>query len=343
MKKINWDKKFFEGVVSIEETESGLRLWRIPYKEKKLFYGLEDIAAKQSGIRIRFKTNSSSASLAIGIPDKNIHGKSEAVIDIAVNGKIVKKVKASEIATDITIDNLGRREKLIEFWLDHHNRQMTLKHMLIDEGSYAVPADGRRIKWVTYGSSITQCAEAESPGYTWPAIVARKHDLNLTCLGYGSNCHLEPMVAMMIRDLHPDFISMILSTNALGVMHIRYFQPAVIGMVRIIREKNPATPIAAISPILFPASEKITEEGAFTIVKMRQQLQEAVNRLIDCGDEKIAYFNGLDLLNDEKYLMPDRVHPNHHGYAHMAENFSKIVINSDFLKKHVFSVYGNSS
>ena len=33
---------------------------------------------------------------------------------------------------------------------------------------------------------------------------ARTHNLDLTCLGYGGQCHLDPIVASMIRDLPAD-------------------------------------------------------------------------------------------------------------------------------------------
>ena len=47
-------------------------------------------------------------------------------------------------------------------------------------------------------------------------VVARDQNFNLTCLGYGGQCHLDSMVARMIRDLPANFISMCLGINIQG-------------------------------------------------------------------------------------------------------------------------------
>ena len=95
---------------------------------------------------------------------------------------------------------------MIELWLPQFG-SFQLRNLEIDDGATLQPFADARPQWVTYGSSITQCRTAASPTQTWPAIVARQHGLNLTCLGYGGQCHLDAMVARMIRDLPADYIA----------------------------------------------------------------------------------------------------------------------------------------
>lgn len=58
-----------------------------------------------------------------------------------------------------------------------------------------------RPRWVHYGSSISQSAEAEGPTETWPAATAKTAQLNLTGLGFAGNAMLDPFVARTIRNL----------------------------------------------------------------------------------------------------------------------------------------------
>jgi len=143
------------------------------------------------------------------------------------------------------------------------------------------PLKDSRAKWITYGSSITHCAGANSPARAWPAWVARKHDLNLTCLGFGGNCHMEPMLARLIRDMPADFVSLKVGINiyTAGSLSARSFQSALIGFVQIIRENHPHIPLAVISPITSPSREKRPGKGGLSLEMMRDHLREAVGRL----------------------------------------------------------------
>ena len=70
--------------------------------------------------------------------------------------------------------------------------------------------------WATWGSSLTHCVRAGSAARVWPGTVARTHDVNLVNLGFGGQCHLDPMVAMHIRDLPASCISMKLGINMMS-------------------------------------------------------------------------------------------------------------------------------
>jgi hypothetical protein len=273
-------------------------------------------------VRLRFRTDAETLMLALVPTDE------ERLLDLTINGELLVTCCAEVGSDQVLFPFVPAGDKVVEIWLPQTHR-VALRHLLVEDGADVEAVEDTRPKWITYGSSITHCGAAHSPARTWPATAARERDLNLTCLGYGGNCHLEPMVAMMIRDMPADFISLKVGINILGAASLspRTFRSAIIGAVRIIREKQPDIPIAVISPIVSPPRETEPNPVGLSLTKMREEVQDAVRRLTDCGDGNLHYFSGLDLFGEDlaaDYL-PDDVHPDGDGYEIMGRNFSQLV------------------
>jgi lysophospholipase L1-like esterase len=225
-------------------------------------------------------------------------------------------------------DDLPRGIKLAELWLPH-DTGIDVRELAVNEGAICRPVPASGLKWVTYGSSLTHCRRAHGSARTWPGIVARRLGLDLTSLGYGGNCCLEPMVAMMIRDLRADLITLKLGINCIGgALAPRTFPAAVMGMVRIIREKQPETPICLISPIAYPPNETTPNVVGYTIQQMRADIEEVRARLVARGDRNLYYVSGLSVFNAEEIgeFAADQCHPNGDGIELMAENFLRSVM-----------------
>lgn len=324
LKHIKPGKLYWQGQVALEKTADGIQPLRLPLEKLRLFDDfLVRVARRPAGVRLRFITDSSAIGLEYTpSKTKNKHGRIDSIIDITVDGKLWRTVALDPGKTTVAFDNLPSGDKVVEFWLDNSNPQLAVKGLLIAESASINPDHQLRPRWVTYGSSITQCAEAHSPARTWPALLARKFNLNLTCLGFGSNCLVEPMIGLVIRDLRTDFISLKLGANCMGSYTPRTFKANVIGLIEIIREKNPVAPIAVISPILCPALETCKNEKGLSFGLARELLCDAVERVQSCGVKNIHYISGLDLLNDEKLLRADKLHPTAEGYVHIADNLA---------------------
>jgi hypothetical protein len=200
--------------------------------------------------------------------------------------------------------------------------------LAVDEDARVERFDDRRPRWIAWGSSITQCRGAHSPARTWPAVVARRRDFHLTSLGFGGNCHAEPMVARMIRDLPADIISLSLGINIQGGCSLapRTFLPQIIGIVEIIREQHPDIPVVLASPIISPPRETTPNAVGFSLTGMRRVIAEAADILIRHGAGPLYYIDGLKILgpNETQYL-PDQLHPNAEGYLVYAENYDREV------------------
>lgn len=310
----------WHGHVSLEQTTDYTRPWRIPFEQKVLFYpDLADRAATQAGIRLAFHSNTQHLTGMI-VPFEGAQN-----IDLYVDGALFGTADFTDKSTFI-FNDLPAGEKLLELWLPHRG-DFALRQLEIDENATLSPHQDTRSKWMTYGSSITHCGEAASPSFTWPGVVARGRDLNLTCLGYGGQCHLDIQIGRMMRDLPADHISICAGINIYGnsSLNARSFGSSLIGFVQLLREKHAVTPLALISPIYSFDRETTKNAAGWTLQEYRQAVAEAVQTLQDYGDKNIIYVNGLDLFNEDLgHLMPDNLHPDAEGYVAMGENFLKV-------------------
>ena len=314
----------WSGHVGLEDSPNGTIARRLTPNAAELFNSgpechLYELAGHPAGVRIAFETDSTF----IGghcTPVDDL-----APIDILMNNEIVGSMNADENGA-FRFDGLISGFKKIELWLTHYGL-FQLRDLQFAADSTVRHAPDNRPRWTTYGSSITHAMEAHSPAQTWPALVARRNDLNLTCLGFAGNCHLEPMVARVVRDVPADFISISAGINVSGgSLAPRTFRAAIMGFVSIIREKQPDAPLALISPILSPPRETYIEGSPWNLCFMRDEVQAAVAALNAHGDNATFYVDGLDIVGpDESHIMPDELHPDGDGQTVVAAKFEQIV------------------
>ena len=320
---LNW-----QGVVSVEKTGDALMPWRTPCKAHVLFpEPLLERSAMPAGVRISFRSNTTHISGSI------LEQRDAVMLDLCCNGEFIASYDLRG-KNSFVFENLPDKDKLIELWLPQFGR-FQLRNIEIDDGASVDPYIDKRPKWITYGSSITQCRSAASPTQTWPGIAARSKNFNLTCLGYGGQCHLDSMVARMIRDLPANYISMCLGINIQGASSLgpRAFRPAIIGAVQIIREKHTDIPIVLMSPIYCPNREENPNAVGFNLQKMREEVQAAANALQSYGDDNIHYVSGLDVFGEDFVdLLPDNLHPDAEGYRVMGNNFVHEVADKYFVE-----------
>ena len=317
----------WQGAVSLQKTENWVMPWRTPHPMHVLFpEPLLERSAMPAGVRISFRSNTTQVS-------GNIVPQNESgILDLCCEGEVVASLDLTQ-KDNFAFEGLSGEEKLIELWLPQFG-QFQLRNLTIDDGATLRPFADARPRWVTYGSSITQCRTAASATQTWPAIVARQHGLNLTCLGYGGQCHLDAMVARMIRDMPADYISMCLGINIQGASSLgpRTFRPAIIGAVQIVREKHPDIPLVLMSPIYSPPREDTPNAVGFHLKGMREEVQAAAEALQSHGDRNIHYIDGLRVFGaDYEHLLPDALHPDAEGYRVMGKNFRTEVAEKFFV------------
>jgi hypothetical protein len=313
----------WSGAISLHKTEAWVMPWRLPFEDLALFppEALQVRAAMPAGVRLSFYSDTTRLVGEIEPPQE------AAKLDLCCDEDLFDSIEITG-RPQFQFDDLPPGEKRIELWLPQYG-EFRLRLLQIDDNAVVRKFEDTRPRWITYGSSITQCRTAESPTQTWPAIVARTREFNLTCLGFGGQCHLDPMIARLIRDLPADFISICAGINIQGAgsMNARAFRPALIGTVQIIREKHPDAPLVLISPICSPPRETAPNNVGFTLQTMREEVAAAVDALQSRGDKNIYYISGLEIFGPEHaHLLPDQLHPNAEGYKLMGRNFLERVI-----------------
>ena len=329
-----------EGAVSLEITPDYVQPWRLPYRDLALFsHALVDKAGNSAGVRIACVSDTSTIEVSLTPWPKTAESAEETrTLDLLVDGVQHQRVTRGVHESSFTFENIPAGEHRLEVYLPQRKGTSQITGVSIDKHASARRWIDTRPKWVVYGSSITQCGSAIGPSEIWPVLVANACDVNLTCLGYGGNCHLEIMVGRMIRDLPADLITMCLGINVQGGSSLsgRTFPSAVWGLVELIREKHPRTPMGLVSPIFCERRETTDNAVGLSLEKMRAIIHDAVDRFHKRGDQNIAYTSGLDVFSAELAgYMPDGLHPDARGNVLLAENYAKHVMPTvGFPPKH---------
>ena len=320
----------FQGHISFLETDAGLTPIRLPADQIRLFPSADDNlvnrASKTSGVRLRFQTDA-SALVIHGSITKEMEEDS-IKLDVTQGREIIGEAVADPTANELTIPLQGDPNIPYEIWFSTFT-DVTVSSVTFEGAGYVeAPRDTRR-RWLTYGSSITHCRGASSPARSWPATAARFHNLHLTNMGFGGQCHLDGMVAKAIRDQEFDVLTLKLGINVYGAPSLgpRAYLPAVINLVQTVRERHPAVPIGIISPIWSCTRETDANPLGLTLDDYREFNRTAVELLRDDGDMNIHYVDGRELLGEaEAHLLPDDLHPNGEGYVLMGERVARNVL-----------------
>ena len=318
-----------------------------------------------SGVRLRFRTSADRITLKVRVSRLVITGIAEqkrpAAFDLlvdgqesqtqeAANGNILRLTATapSEFTETLEvgdIDNLefsdlGTDSKVIEIWLPT-SAIVEIAEVAASSEITPAPVDSRK-RWLHYGSSISQCIEANRPMDAWALRAAQLLNLNITNFGLAGQCQLDGFVARSMAALPADLITLKLGINIVNAdsMRERAFIPAVHNFLDVLRERTPHTPIIIISSIWCPFHEEIPgptmidgptlfgkerpagfAAGALTLQRTREILKDVVAKRTD---PNLHFMDGLTLFgaSDEANL-PDKLHPNSAGYRLMGERFAE--------------------
>ena len=132
----------------------------------------------------------------------------------------------------------------VEVWLPHRS-VVELRAVRVNDGA-SVSAPPSRRRWVHYGSSISHCLEVDHPTDAWPAITARRADVDLVNLGVAGQCHAR---SARRRARSATSTSTSISVKAginiveASTMKERVFVPALHGFLDTVRDGHPDVPI----------------------------------------------------------------------------------------------------
>lgn len=313
----NDERIVWAGAAEVEHGRAGSRGWRLPLSRLPLFpgEGLRSRAAMQAGIRLVFRTDATVIGVAVAALDDLLTDRIDLFVDGSTAGSAVLDADGH-----VAFRGLPPAMKSVEVWLPQYG-ELRITGLFLSPGArmVAAPATERR-ELIAYGSSITQCRSAASPSTTWPAMVAKSLDMELTCLGFGSECHLDPMIARWIRDHPADLVITCLGINVYGsgTFSQRSFLPTALGFLSTIRDGHPDAPLVVISPIVSPDRENLVGPTGMTLARLRSEVEMAAMLLADT-DNAIHLISGPEIFGPEQAdLLHDGLHPSAAGYAHLA-------------------------
>ncbi|WP_371402758.1 GDSL-type esterase/lipase family protein [Kribbella sp. NBC_00662] len=275
-------------------------------------------AATPAGVRGAWRTTATSVQLdiraALGIYTRI------APVDVLVDGELHRRCGVRDGEQRLTVDLPGR-EVEVEIWLPQAG-VIAIREPSFDGAADELDPTGPR--WITYGSSITQCGGAYGPSETWPAVVARRHGWDGRNLGFAGECHLDPVAARTIRDLPAELISMCLGINIHGgeTFNGRTLPGQVEAFVSTVRAGHPETPLVVITPI--PAPEREGEPNGVGLTL------DDVRTLVELGaraDPAVEIIDGRDLLSTDeaRRLFADDVHPGPDGYLLLGDRLAPLL------------------
>jgi hypothetical protein len=312
------------GCVGVEETPRGLQVWRLdPSLRPFIPEELLPLVLTASGARFSLQTRASAVRLRVACVERLPSFDRPRLFDVFVDGV---KVGGAEVPDDIPGSLLIRvpaeGTKRIDVYFPTHRGVIVEGVDLPDGEECRPPARGQR--WITHGSSITHCAAAKSPGFTWPAVVAREMNWEFWNLGFAGQCKFDQVVARTIARMPADRISLCLGINTVFNSYApRTWRSAVEGFLLTVRDGHPETPLLVIFPILSPPREEENDEpGRIALKTMRQILKDIVGRFQATGDANIYYLDGLKLIGPgDEHCMPDQLHPDADGVDLLGRRF----------------------
>ncbi|GAB3919567.1 hypothetical protein GCM10011575_30830 [Microlunatus endophyticus] len=280
----------------------------------------------QAGVRVCFATDSD-------------HIGGQLIVDSAADIAYVVDIVAAGVVHSCPVDaegrfgidgiaDAGRQPADVEVWLPQFGLIWLAELYVDSDAVLAGAAPVAHPALVCYGSSITQCRGATSPTATWPARVARELSLDLRCLGFGGQCHLDPLIAHTIGDMAADIIVLCVGINiyAAGSFSARSLGPALMGFVSTIRERHPEAPIALMTPIIYPQGEKTPNQVGMTLEDVRDVITEAAHTMLEFGDSRLSLIAGPSIFRPaDEYLLADGLHPSGAGYDLMAARLSPVL------------------
>lgn len=296
--------------------------WLVPYRlpDEPADPELADAARAPAGVRLAFWSDATAFEWQVAAEAEPGSPRPPAPFDVVVDGELLLRHPGP-----LRVEGLPPGRRLVEIWLPQWGFAR-LGPLTLDATTVAPPPS--RPQWITYGSSLTQCTGAPGPSQTWPALVSTERHWRLRCLGFARQCHLDPVVARVIRDDSADLISLCVGTNIHGAASFsaRTLGPALTGFIHTIREGHPNTPIAVISAPSAPERETRPNALGLTLANIRELVEETLLCLRKAGDQALTLLPGPAIFGlPDSALLADDVHPTPAGYQLMARRLSPLL------------------
>lgn len=301
--------------------ENAPELWRLPRAARdRVPARVWSRAVAPGGGRIRFSSSTSRLSIRVEVMQTQ---RKPAYFDAYVDGELAGSGSATgpKSAELVLFSQRDERSKEITIYLPHTS-EVRVSALGIDPGaSVGRPAPfALTAPVVCYGSSVLQGTGAQHPAQTYPAVLARRLNLDFVNFGFGGAGKAEPgVVALINRPAASAFLF------DLGKSYGPQSKDVFARMLTDIRAVHPTTPIFCVTPIY--STKEATEPGYRELSEnLRGLMRNAALERRNAGDRNIHLIEGLDLFGPaDQSLFKDPLHPNDAGNERMGDRLVPLV------------------
>lgn len=312
----------FHNVDDITPFEEGYMLWRLPREMRpQLNERLgTHVSRFNSGVELRFRMKGDGVTLLL-----RSFPMEEAQVAHIYYGSFQGgwDKSARMIGTDVTrihIPAVSNLEELRRLTREHHLPfSPDVVRVVLPYGTSVYvgcegdvepprPEDLPDKTYLAYGSSITHGSLALDTPHTYPFRIAQL--LGTDCLnkGFAGCAHAEKCIAeAIVARKDWDFCSVELGINMLGCFEPDAFEQRIDDFTAVLA----ADPRPVFATSIFGYNSSTQERGALYRDIVRKY---AAQRLI--------FIDGLDLLNDPRYISQDMVHPSAEGQEQIARRWA---------------------
>lgn len=301
--------------------ENTPELWRLPKSAKnRVPSRVWGRAVAPDGGRIRFSSTTTRLALRVEIvgPPKK-RANFDAYIGDAFAGSAGSVGPRS--ADLVLFAGQKPRGETITIYLPNTSEVRVLAVGIDSDAIIGRPAPfSLEAPLVCYGSSVLQGTGSAHPSRTYPAVLARRLNLDFVNLGFGGSGKAEPEVVALVN--LPKACGFLFD---LGKSYGAQTKEPFARMFADIRSAHPSVPIFCVTPIY--STKEVTVEGYREKSENLRDLMRgvAVERR-DAGDRNIHIVEGLELFGPaDEALFNDPLHPNDAGNERMGDRLLPLV------------------
>lgn len=313
-------------LVKIPDSD-GLRIQRVSETTRlKINEGAQKVSCDGANVELRFVPKDPTQPIKLSLSSK--YGASKLYI---FWGPFRKCMELNIPATPTTFEiALPKDEPLLKYWDDdglslaYHPSvcRVLLSWGIVYyhgvEGEFSPPPSNLlpEKKLLTYGTSITQGANAHVPWTNFAYLTAHRLGADLLNKGMSGSCHLEKELADDMAALDFDYCTLCLSVNMVGLFDVEVFQSRARYLLEIMIEKNPSAKFVCFSPLTYFGDWNGPKEHKDNLPVYRFAL-ESICRDLDAPN--LRFTHGNELLTNPGGLCTDLIHPVEFGFMEIAE------------------------
>ncbi len=315
----------FYNIQEIREEKEGLVLSRVPESvRKKLNPHARTNAWSPAGSEMRFCLE---GELEVELL---VEGTWEGVVEVFQGDFFYDRKIVGEKATRISVQPFGDWKKLRDYKISRRFSPRITRILFPHQGMVRIkdirirgkvkppsPENVPSVKYLTYGSSITQGILSLHPSGTYAMITAENLGVDLINLGFGGGAHCEKEIADYIGGRDDwDFASLEVGINMLVDFSPEEFERRVRYLVEKISSLHRDKPIFVID--IFTCRWDV--EGWEKVNVFREIVREICK---EKSGRNVYHLEGRELLPDFSGICVDLVHPDEQGMRVIAKNLTQ--------------------